>query len=195
MTKKIIIFFSLLTLLVPAVSFAVEDLRGLVDELINLVNSVIPLLFSIVLVGFIWGVIKYLFSADVTKLKDARKYIVFSVIAIAVMMSIWSIALFLKNSLFPNAPTQFTPSSTGGSSSGTQAQRDLEGKPCTLPDGTQAVWERVGNHTFCMESNPKAPGGSQYNPNQDLDGKPCTLSNGQKGVWEVNGAYTFCVAK
>lgn len=105
--KYIYIILLASLVIAPGVAFAVENLKELVSELISIVNAIIPLLFSVVLVGFIWGIIKYLFSADVTKLKDARKYIVFSVVAIAVMMSIWSIALFLKNSFFPSAVTPF----------------------------------------------------------------------------------------
>lgn len=111
--KKLIVLGLALT---PYSAFAAEDLKGLIIELINLINLVIPLLFGIALLGFMVGVIKYIASGSAEKIKEARLYIVYSVVAIAVMLSIWSLALFLKNSFFPRGPMPYDP--TGGSAGG-----------------------------------------------------------------------------
>lgn len=108
--KKLIVLGLALT---PYAAFAAaDDLRGLIVELISLINLVIPLLFGIALLGFMVGVIKYIASGSAEKIKEARLYIVYSVVAIAVMLSIWSLALFLKNSFFPRGPMPYDP--TGG---------------------------------------------------------------------------------
>ncbi len=96
----------------PFVALAdVEDLSGLANNLVGLVNSIIPLLFGIALVAFFWGVIQYIWSADTEKIKEAREYMLYSIISISVMLSVWGLALFLKNSFFPSAHLPYDPSS------------------------------------------------------------------------------------
>ncbi len=105
--KKIILGFVFAA--APLGVFAADDLQGLITLLIKLINSVIPLLFGFALLGFMWGVVRYIASANVEKIKEARKFIVFSVVAIAVMLSIWTLALFLKNSIFPGGAVPYNP--------------------------------------------------------------------------------------
>ncbi|MBX4198283.1 pilin [Candidatus Parcubacteria bacterium] len=105
---KKLLYVSLL--LAPFVSSAeATDLKSLVSDLVELVNLIIPLLFGFALVAFMWGVIKYIASTDSVKIKEARNYIAFSIVAIAVMLSVWGLALFLKNSFFPTAPQPYDP--------------------------------------------------------------------------------------
>src|SRR4051812_8269624 len=102
--KKIIIPSLLLT---PLAAFAADDLKGLINELLKLGGPIVQLLFAIAIIGFMWGVVRYIASANVEKIKEARKFIVFGVVAIAVMLSIWSLALFVKNSILPGGPTPY----------------------------------------------------------------------------------------
>jgi hypothetical protein len=96
-------------LLFPLGVFAADDLKELVNEIIEVINMVIPLLFAFALLAFMWAVVRYIASANVEKIKEARKYIIFSIVALAVMLSIWSLALFLKNSIFPGGPMPYDP--------------------------------------------------------------------------------------
>ncbi len=97
----------------PVIAFAdIANLNQLINELLGLANSLVPLLFGLALLAFIWGVIGYIWSADPKRIKDARNYMIFSVVGMAVMMSIWGLSLFLKNSFFPSATITFDPSSS-----------------------------------------------------------------------------------
>jgi hypothetical protein len=98
---------TLVAVALPIVALAADigNLNDLRNQLIGLINSIIPLLFGLALLAFMWSVIKYIWSGDVAKLKEARRYMVFSIIAIAVMMSVWGLAYFVKNSFFPSAST------------------------------------------------------------------------------------------
>lgn len=99
----------------------VSNLQGLISQIQTLVNALIPLLFGFALIGFIWGVVKYIWAGGrPEKIKEARGFIIFSIVGIAVMLSVWSLALFLKDSFFPTAPATYSTGSvnSGGSSSG-----------------------------------------------------------------------------
>lgn len=81
------------------------DLQQLINALIGLVNSVIPLLLGLAVVVFIWGVIRFLAKSDnPDERKNMKNFLVMGIIAITVILSIWGLSTLLKNSLFPSAP-------------------------------------------------------------------------------------------
>ncbi len=85
----------------------VSDLKSLVSYLISILNALIPLLLAVAVVGFIWGVIRYMYSVNSKNLAEARSYIIFSVIALTVMLSVWGLAFLVKNSFFPDSKEPF----------------------------------------------------------------------------------------
>ncbi len=96
----------IILLFFPSIAFAVDDLNSLVNMLLGLVNTTIPLLFGIATLGFMWGMIKFIYHADDPKARADGKYImIWGIIALAVMMSVWTLAITLKNSVFPSAST------------------------------------------------------------------------------------------
>ena len=55
-------------------------------------RAVIPVLFSLALVVFIWGVIQYIMGAnDQTKREEGRKFIIWGIIGLLVITAIWGI--------------------------------------------------------------------------------------------------------
>src|SRR5436305_998632 len=96
------------SLVVPRIAYAdVENIQGLVDSLIKISVTLVPLIMTLAALGLMWGIIRYIWGRDAKQIQEARQYVVWSIVGIAVMMSIWGLALFLKNSLFPNAPCVF----------------------------------------------------------------------------------------
>lgn len=95
--------------LAPSLAFAldgdVQDLKGLISYVLQILNSLIPLFFTIAFLTFIWGIIKYLFAAGSKELGEARNYIIFGIIAMAVMLSALGLATILKDAFFPQSPT------------------------------------------------------------------------------------------
>ncbi len=109
MNKK---FLGVLAIILGLPSFAfadIENFQGLVNALVSVLNSMIPLFFGIAILAFFWGVIHYIWAADPAKLEGARNYMIFSIIGIAVMLSVWGLALLVKNSFFPTTPPVFNP--------------------------------------------------------------------------------------
>jgi len=56
-------------------------------------DEVIGILFIVATIAFFWGVIRYLASAGDEKAKtDAKRFIMWSIVGLAVMASAWGIA-------------------------------------------------------------------------------------------------------
>jgi hypothetical protein len=106
--KKIIALVGSMLALPAIASADVANLKDLINQLRDIIDALIPLLFGIALLGFIWGVVKYIWSGgNAETVKKARVYIVFSIVALAVMLSVWSLAFFVKDSFFPSAPASY----------------------------------------------------------------------------------------
>lgn len=75
---------------------------GLVAHIIDIINIIIPLLFALLFVFFIWKIIDawILNAGDEIKRGEGKKYAITAVIVFVVMVSVWGIVNFLKSSLF-----------------------------------------------------------------------------------------------
>ena len=64
----------------------------------TLITSVVPFLFALAMVGFIWGVIQYVLNADnEEKRKKGKSFIIWGLIALFVMVSMWGLVGVLTN--------------------------------------------------------------------------------------------------
>jgi len=75
---------------------------GLVNVIIDLINIIIPALFAVVFVYFIWKMVDawVLHGGDETKRAEGRKYATAAVIVFVLMVSAWGIVAMIQNSLF-----------------------------------------------------------------------------------------------
>ncbi len=76
-----------------------------------LIGSVVPLLFALAVVGFIYGIVKYFLNPDSEdKKNEGKKFMTWGLIALFVMVSMWGIVtLFtdtfqLNSNSAPNIP-------------------------------------------------------------------------------------------
>ncbi len=77
---------------------APSNFPELVGLFIFYINLIIPLIIALAVLGFFWGVAQYILaSKDTSKIQDARKMILWSLIAIFVMTSVWGILRVLAN--------------------------------------------------------------------------------------------------
>jgi len=99
---------SFLGLLVPYISFAqpTEPLIGplqassLLALIATYIIDLVPIIIGLAVLLFIWGVIGYIRNADNEKERtNARRFIVFGLIAIFVMVSVWGLVNIILNSL------------------------------------------------------------------------------------------------
>ncbi len=92
--KKIILSASIF---LPITSFAALDgLKTLLRSFSGLINTAITIIFGLALVFFFWGIGQFILHAGDQKMRDeGKKKIMWGVIALFVMVSIWGIVTFI----------------------------------------------------------------------------------------------------
>ena len=88
--------------LVPTVLYAqpVSDVSDFFRLIRNTLNSVVPILIGLAVVIFLFGVIKYIQAGDKAESRsEGRQFMVYSIVAIFVMVSVWGLVEVLTVTL------------------------------------------------------------------------------------------------
>lgn len=95
------------------------DLRGLVAQIISTINLVIPVLVTVALVLFLWGIVRYVYKVGNTHSKEAdRQIFLWGLLALFCMVSVWGIVSMLCLSFLGDSqcdPVNVGSSVPGGS--------------------------------------------------------------------------------
>ncbi|TSC69920.1 MAG: hypothetical protein CEO12_654 [Parcubacteria group bacterium Gr01-1014_46] len=98
---------------VPLLASAQANLGGLtmlVQQFAAIIRLIGPIVFSIAIIYFFWGVAKYVLSAgDPKAAAEGKSIMIWGVIAIAVMASIYGLIIFLQQSFGVSNTTTITP--------------------------------------------------------------------------------------
>ena len=91
-----------LVALFPQVTLAQgrNTFQGLVARIYDLLASLVPLIISLTLVYFLWGIFKLVQSNSEDSRKEAINIITFGIIALFVMVSVWGFVAILSNTFF-----------------------------------------------------------------------------------------------
>ncbi len=89
---------------------------GIMATLVGILNFLIPALITLGIVYFIWAVISYVIAGDEEKKKEGRTHMIYGIIGLFVIVSVWGLVTVLAN--------------TFGTTSGGPAQN----LPCVLKD-------------------------------------------------------------
>lgn len=93
----------------PAVVFAQQLFESAgstngIDRLLNQVDGLIvrliPTLVSLAVLLFLWGVLKYVFAKSDPDKKDARNFMIWGIVGLFVMVSIWGLVRILGDVVF-----------------------------------------------------------------------------------------------
>ena len=94
-------------IILPNITFAaascgsITDFTGLVTCITGLINDIIYVLIGIAVLLFIAGLVKYITAGgDEKQVAEAKSYILFGIIAIFVMVSVWGLVGILTNTFF-----------------------------------------------------------------------------------------------
>ncbi len=87
--------------LLPALSFAQtgNDVSGLISTASGILGSVVPLLITLALIVFFWGLIKYILSSGEGDHKAGRAIMIAGIVSLFVMVSVWGIIRLAQNTL------------------------------------------------------------------------------------------------
>lgn len=101
----------------PVVTFAqpsqiIESREGLfgVAELIKtILGWLVPILISAAMVMFLWGVLMYVIKSDPESKETARHTMIYGIIGLAVMVSVWGLVRVLTETFGVDNETQAVP--------------------------------------------------------------------------------------
>ncbi len=86
----------------PVLAFAqnLGNLSTLVSQFGDIIEKVIPIVFAIAIIYFFWGLVVFLRAAGDPKAQEAgRNQMIWGVVAIAVMLSVYGLVYWLQQNL------------------------------------------------------------------------------------------------
>lgn len=95
--KKILLkFLAFFTVLTPSLVYAQGQgfgtLTRLIDQIALIVQKLIPIVFGLAILGFFWGLVKYIFSQGNEESKtEGKKVMLWALVALFVMVSVFGI--------------------------------------------------------------------------------------------------------
>jgi hypothetical protein len=95
-TKSKIVLLTLGSLALPMVTFAQEltTFTTLVNQFGKIVDLLIPIVFTLGLLFFFWGLVKYIMG-DAHDQEQAKKTMLWGIIALFVMSAVWGLVAFV----------------------------------------------------------------------------------------------------
>lgn len=99
----------------PSIAFsAPTTFKGLIEFFIYYIQQVIPIVFGFAFIGFLWGLMKYIFAAGNENEKENGKNImVWGLIGIFFLTSIIAIVSMVGGTLLPNFGGRNWPGDSG----------------------------------------------------------------------------------
>lgn len=109
MKKKLIVLSGFVSSLVPVVALAavntnvtcvagqIDNIESVLCKVNELLSAVVPVLIALAVVYFVWGVVSYMFGGDEEAKKNGRGRIIYGIIGLAVIVSLWGLVNILTN--------------------------------------------------------------------------------------------------
>lgn len=111
LTKLAIAGAALLPAIVSAQA-AFTTLQNIINQIKTIVNTLIPIVFALGVLAFFWGLVLYIFSqGNEEKKKDGKGIMLWALVALFVMASVWGIIALAQRTLNINPGDQPTPPS------------------------------------------------------------------------------------
>ena len=87
------------TLLLPAVAFA-ATLDSLLNALISVVQTIIPVIMGIAVLIFFWGIVKFINNAgDEKAVEEGKGLMLWGMVGLFVMVALWGIIGYFQQEL------------------------------------------------------------------------------------------------
>jgi len=97
----IIRYLLLAVVIIPKFVFAApSDFSDAISMILDLIWLTIPVLVGLALLFFFWGLARFILKAgDVKAREDGRQVMIWGIVALFVMMSVWGLIAFAKKEL------------------------------------------------------------------------------------------------
>lgn len=101
--RKYLNITTIALLLLPTMVSA-SGIKDLINALSGLIDTLIAILVALALAVFIWGLVKFIWrlGGDEEEVKEGKKLMVWGIVALFVMLSVWGIVIFMQEALLPN---------------------------------------------------------------------------------------------
>ena len=84
----------------PVFAFAQTPLETTLDTVQTVINFLIPLMLSLAVLVFFWGLVKYIANASDEAAKESGKTLmIWGMVAIFIMVAFWSVIGYVQNTL------------------------------------------------------------------------------------------------
>lgn len=109
MTKKLSSLLAVTATFLPVVVFAAGDLMGVLEVIKDMLNTIVPMLITLALIYFFWGLALYIKEAgnDADR-KKAIAIMLNGVLALFVMVSVWGLVNLLSETFLRGVGTTIT---------------------------------------------------------------------------------------
>ena len=84
-------------------SGSVGNIQEVICRVMSILNSLIPLIVTLGIIYFVWGVVSYVIASDAEAKKKGRDRIIFGIIGLAVIISVWGLVVLLRDTFFGNS--------------------------------------------------------------------------------------------
>lgn len=76
------------------------NVTTLLQSISNLVRLALPIVVGLALLGFFWGLMKFIFAAgDEGEREKGKQIMIYGIIALFVMVAVWGLVGFIANAL------------------------------------------------------------------------------------------------
>jgi hypothetical protein len=90
-----------------------QNLDAAVNSIGNLITKLIPIVIGAAVLVFLWGILRFVVASDAEDRTAARNFMIFGVVALFVMVSVWGLVNFFRNTLGVNGSVNTPPPPPG----------------------------------------------------------------------------------
>jgi len=100
MNKRVLAITALSAIaIMPLMTFAAQDLNQAALNIQKLIKTATTIVYMLAFLAFFWGLAMFLFSGNEEKKKNGVQTLIWSIVVIFVMTSIWGIVKILQGTL------------------------------------------------------------------------------------------------
>ncbi len=85
-----------------------QNLGDILCKISKLINTVIPVLLALGVLYFVWGVVQYVMASEEEAKKKGRDRMIFGIIGLVVIVSMWGLVGILINTFGLSGTTTYT---------------------------------------------------------------------------------------